>query len=187
MLRTRRHSIVVPWDSLCYQCIPADCTALTATTTCQLAQSWPTARHCIDLDDHPSRFRPHRLSLAKQKVCVLIFGHLPWFFREVASTQIFYQHRLLIASPPLRVLISDPLRTLHNCTYYYFIDYCNISWSEGEIIVISQLEFLNGKIWFECLEFTLGYFQASQRCSASRFKILCKRVTSQDCLVASLC
>lgn len=58
----------------------------------------------------------------------------------------FYQHRLLIASPPLRVLISDPLRTLHNCTYYYFIDYCNISWLEGEIIVIGQLEFLNGKI-----------------------------------------
>lgn len=145
MLWTRRHSIVVPWDSLCYQCIPADCTGSLQQQLANLLKAGQLQDTVLTWTTiHPDF--AHTVFLSRNRKYVSSYLGICPDFSEKWRPPRFYQHRLLIASPPLRVLISDPLRTLHNCTYYYFIDYCNISWSGGEIIVISQLEFLNGKI-----------------------------------------
>lgn len=160
MLWTRRHSIVVLWD--CYQCIPADCTGSLQQQLANLLKAGQLQDTVLTWTTiHPDF--AHTVFLSRNRKYVSSYlGFCPDFSHKWHPPR-FYQHRLRFASPPLRVLIPDPLRTLHNCTYYYFTDYCSISWLGGEIIVISQLEFLNGKIGFEWLDFMLGYFQAARR------------------------
>lgn len=130
---------------LCYQCIPADCTGSLQQQLANLLKAGQLQDTVLTWTTiHPDF--AHTVFLSRNTKYVSSYlGTCPDFSEKWRPPRFLpaqASHRLTAVTFP-HFWPSPNITQLH---LLIFIDYCNISWLEGEIIVISQLEFLNGKI-----------------------------------------